>query len=51
MGDLGARTYGFGKAPLEIKESVAGVEKVIGEVTKETHGGKMWAYNGKEQQW
>ena len=51
MGNLGARTYGLEKAPLEIKESVTGVEKLIGEATKETHGGKMWGYDGKLQQW
>ena len=51
MGNLGATTYGFEKAPLEIKESIAGMDQVIGEATKEIHGGKMWAYNGKEQQW
>ena len=50
MGNAGARAYGFEKAPLEIKDSVAGVEKLIGEATKESHGGRMWGHDAKQQQ-
>lgn len=51
MGNTGARTFGFEKAPVEIKDSVTGVEKLIGEGRKESHGGKMLSYDGKLHQW
>ena len=51
MGNHGARSFGFENAPVEIKDSVTRVEKLIGEVTKESHGGKLWGYDGKLQQW
>ena len=51
MGNFGATSYGLEKAPLEIEESICGMVRVIGEVAKETHGGKIWTYNGNEQQW
>ncbi len=51
MGNFAARTFGFEEAPLLLKDSVTGTEKVIGEAAKESHGGKMWGHDGKLQQW
>lgn len=51
MGNFGAKTFGFEQAPVEVKESCSGVEALIGEATRESHGGKMWGHDGKHQAW
>lgn len=51
MGNYGAQCFGADKASVTIKDSVTGLEKVIGEARKETHGGKMWGYDGKLETW
>lgn len=51
MGNLGATTYGYEQAPVTIVDSTVGTEKVIDVGTKESHGGKLWGYDGKVQQW
>ena len=50
MGNFGAKALGFGEAPLAIKDPVVGVEKVIGEATKQSHGGRLRGYDGIVQQ-
>lgn len=51
LGNTGAEWFGFESAPLSINESVVGMEKLIGAITKESHGGKLWGHDGQVQQW
>lgn len=46
MGDRGARNLGLEKAYITVKESCDGMMSILGESTKEKHGGKMIAWNG-----
>ena len=51
MGNFGAQSLGFSEAPTGIEESVTGMKKVIDAARKETHGGRMWGIEGKQQAW
>ncbi|EME78050.1 uncharacterized protein MYCFIDRAFT_57497 [Pseudocercospora fijiensis CIRAD86] len=52
MGNKGAKAIGFGDmAPLPVEDSVSGMKKVIDAATKESHGGKLWGWDGEKQQW
>lgn len=51
MGNSGAKAFGLEQAPLGVQESCSGVEALIGEATKESHGGKLWGHDGKQQAW
>lgn len=51
MGNSSAKAFGLQQAPLGVKESCSGVEALIGEATKESHGGKLWGHDGKQQAW
>ncbi|EME45389.1 hypothetical protein DOTSEDRAFT_170752 [Dothistroma septosporum NZE10] len=51
MGNFGARAWGPGEAPLGVEESVTGMKKVIEAARKDTHGGKMFGIDGKQQAW
>ncbi|KAL2157772.1 hypothetical protein VTH06DRAFT_5040 [Thermothelomyces fergusii] len=52
MGNGAARAWGMGgTAPLELRESVDGMFKVITTATKETHGGKLVQYTGEVSEW
>lgn len=51
MGNFGARAFGLEQAPLGIDESCDGMEKLIDVATKESHGGKLWGYDGKQETW
>ena len=51
MGNNGARSFGLEEAPVKLQDSVTGMLKVLEQATKETHGGKMWGYDGKQKQW
>jgi hypothetical protein len=49
MGNSGAVLFGVEKPPLDVETSVTGTVKVIEQATKETHGGKLWQYDGTLQ--
>lgn len=51
LGNDSARIFGYGQAPDTIDKSCDGLVEVIDAATKETHGGKMWNYDGKQQSW
>ncbi|KAI0893979.1 NAD(P)-binding protein [Annulohypoxylon nitens] len=51
LGNESARIFGYGQAPDAIDKSCDGLVEVIDAATKETHGGKMWNYDGKQQSW
>ncbi|KAK5940708.1 hypothetical protein PMZ80_007125 [Knufia obscura] len=47
MGDTSARLLGFEHAPVKLEESIHGVLKLLDSASKESHGGKMWTWEGK----
>jgi hypothetical protein len=51
MGNYGARLFGMTQAPLSIEDCVSAMEIFINTVDKNTHGGRMWSYDGKEETW
>ncbi|KAI1621969.1 hypothetical protein EDD37DRAFT_683884 [Exophiala viscosa] len=51
MGNMGARLFGLEQAPDSLDESCDNLVKLFDEATKETHGGKFWWHNGKEESW
>jgi len=51
LGNLGAAAFGYEKAAITVDQSVGGVIKVIDAATRETHGGKMWVWEGKQVPW
>ena len=51
MGNLGAEAFGLEKAAITVQESVTGMIEVIDAATRKTHGGKLWAYDGREVPW
>lgn len=51
MGNAGAPYFGFEHAPLGVEESCSGIVELIDGATKESHGGRLWGYNGKQEAW
>ena len=51
MGNLGAEAFGLEKAAITVQQSVTRMIKVIDAATRKTHGGKLWAYDGREVPW
>lgn len=51
LGNRGADAFGIEKAAITVDKSVNGIIKVIDAASRETHGGKMWAYKGQEVPW
>ncbi|KAI0835502.1 NAD(P)-binding protein [Hypoxylon sp. FL0890] len=51
MGNTSACFLGFQEAPDGIDKSCDGIVKVIGVAAKQTHGGKIQSYEGKQQAW
>lgn len=56
MGIAGARMLGINEAAMEkmmigVDESCDGMVRVLGEATKETHGGEMVSYRGRVMGW
>lgn len=51
MGNLGATTFGMEKAAITVEESVNGLVKAFDSATRETHGGRMWSWEGRELSW
>ena len=39
------------EAPVKLEDSINGMIGVLDVATKETHGGKMWGFDGKQQAW
>ncbi|KAI0178661.1 NAD(P)-binding protein [Hypoxylon sp. FL1284] len=39
------------EAPLTVEQSSTGIIKVVDAATQETHGGRMWCWNGNEVPW
>lgn len=51
LGNRGATYFGLEKAAITTKQSVEGMIKVFDVATRETHGGKMWVWDGKQVAW
>ncbi|KAF2705469.1 NAD(P)-binding protein [Pleomassaria siparia CBS 279.74] len=44
MGNVGAAYFGMGKPELTVEDSCNGMLKLLDQVSKESHGGKLWDY-------
>ena len=51
IGNRGADAFGYEQAAITVDKSVAGMMKVIDIAKRETHGGKLWTWEGKESPW
>ena len=51
MGNRGAESFELEKATITTEESVEGLIKVFDAATRETHGGKLWLWDGKQVPW
>ncbi|PSS12787.1 hypothetical protein M430DRAFT_106153 [Amorphotheca resinae ATCC 22711] len=51
LGNDGAKAFGVEKAAITVEESAAGLIKVIDAATRETHGGKLWVWDGRQVPW
>lgn len=51
MGNSSAVMFGFEQAPLTLETSCDGMVKVIDAAKKESHGGRLWNYEGKQDAW
>ncbi|KAI2611820.1 NAD(P)-binding protein [Hypoxylon sp. NC1633] len=51
MGNNAAQGWGLQGALVEIDDSCDGMVKLIDVATKQSHGGKLWDYQGEEQPW
>lgn len=51
MGNSGALLLGLEEAPVGIDDSCNGVVRVIDGAAKESHGGRLWGYEGKVLPW
>lgn len=51
LGNIGANHFGFDAAPLGVAECAAGLDRVIAESTRETHGGKFYKWDGEVLPW
>ncbi len=51
LGNLGAEAFGLEKAAITVEQSVTGMIKVIDVATRETHGGKLWTWEGRQVPW
>lgn len=47
LGNAGARHFGLQEAETTVEESCDGMVEVLGQVTKERHGGKMVSWRGE----
>ncbi|PQE20079.1 Short-chain dehydrogenase reductase SDR protein [Rutstroemia sp. NJR-2017a BBW] len=50
-GNSSAQAFGLPEAPVLLDDSIKGMISVLDAATKESHGGKMWGYDGKQQAW
>ncbi|KIN08488.1 hypothetical protein OIDMADRAFT_107814 [Oidiodendron maius Zn] len=48
MGNRGAKAFGAEKAAMTIEQNVNGIIEVIDVATRDTHGGKLWRWDGKQ---
>lgn len=51
MGNSSALKVGLEKADTPVDESCDGVVHVIDAATKDSHGGKLWDFEGKHLRW
>ncbi|KAI8633734.1 hypothetical protein F5Y19DRAFT_414764 [Xylariaceae sp. FL1651] len=51
LGNRGAAAFGYEQAAVPVADSAAGIVKVVDAATRETHGGKMWTWDGKDVAW
>lgn len=51
MGNNAANLFGLEQATTTIDESTTGIVKVIDGATRDTHGGKLWVYDGNVVPW
>lgn len=51
LGNHGAHHFGFEAAPLSAEKSTEGIVKVVGEATRESHGGKLIQWDGAMLAW
>jgi len=50
-GNNSARIFGMPEAPTTVVDSISGMIKVLDAATKESHGGKMFGFDGVQQDW
>jgi len=50
-GNRGAHSFGIKEANITTEDSVNGIIRVIDVATRDTHGGKLWEYNGSQVPW
>ena len=50
-GNRAAHSFSIEKATLTLEESVTGIVKVIDVANRDSHGGKLWEYKGREVSW
>ncbi|CAJ2499988.1 Uu.00g028410.m01.CDS01 [Anthostomella pinea] len=51
IGQRGADAFGIETAQISVEQSTQGVVKVIDAVTRETHSGKNWVWDGRQVPW
>jgi NAD(P)-dependent dehydrogenase (short-subunit alcohol dehydrogenase family) len=51
MGNTGAQAFGMGEAPIKVEDSCSQMVPLIEGTTKESHGGKLWNYEGDQMTW
>ena len=51
LGNAGARIFGMEQAPVAVDDSCRQMVPLIDEAMKESHGGKLWGYEGDELAW
>ncbi|KAL9117322.1 MAG: hypothetical protein Q9187_006142 [Circinaria calcarea] len=51
IGNRGAKAFGFEKAALTVEQSVTGMIKIFDVAKRETHGGKLWVWDGRQVPW
>ncbi|TVY26063.1 Norsolorinic acid ketoreductase [Lachnellula hyalina] len=51
MGNRGAHAFDINEANITTEDSVNGMIKIIDVATRDTHGGKLWEYNGSQVPW
>lgn len=51
LGNAGAVFFGMDQAAVSVEDSCALMVPLIAKSTKESHGGKLWSYEGGQLEW
>ena len=51
MGNAGAIAFGMKEAPVTVEDSCTGMISIIEKATKQSHGGRLWSYEGDQRGW